>query len=249
MAFFINSDDFKAGGSSSSGEWVFNRNVRGNWGVTTQHMDDQSYPWLWDGVNIMVLEIHNPMNLLQSVAFEVEIPASIGLLTDVNAIGNQMGAAIQAKIDLIAIEDPYAARTVITAASGDEIVFDFGEDAVDIMWQGIPDIYTSTINVPLGRTSESANELATQFLTVSTTNMIIDPKYLEVFIAESNTQIATTHATKPTLLFSTRDGEYTGQNFTIPRDGNSINIQIKRMLHDFIVPLSGRWYLAFQNQS
>lgn len=249
MAFFIHSDDFKSGGSSSDGEWQFNRNVKGNWGVTAQQMDDQTYPWLWNGTNVMVMEIHNAENLLESVIFEIEFDPSIGLMTDATLIANALADTIQAKIDLVKIDDPYADRAVEVAAADGEIVFDFGEDRVDILWQGYADVYTSTINVPLGRTADSANELAIQFLTVSSTNMITDPKYLEVYIAESNTQFATSHASKPTLLFSTRDGEFTGQNFTIPRDNNSLHIQVKRMSHSYILPLSGRWYLAFQNQS
>lgn len=249
MAIFIHSDDFKSGGSSSNGEWNFNRNMRGNWAITTQQMDDQTFPWMWDGVNTMVMEIHNPLNLLESVIFEIEFPVSIGLLTNATEIGNQMADTMQAKIDLIKIDDPYADRTVEVAAADGEIVFDFGDDKVDILWQGWEDVYFSTINVPLGRTATSANQLAIETLTVDSTTMIIDPKYLEVYIAESNTQYATSHATKPTLLFSTRDGQFTAQSFSIPRDGNSLNIQIKRMSHSYELPLSGRWYLSFENSA
>lgn len=248
MAIFIHSDDFKSGGSSSNGEWTIGRNMKGNWAITTQQMDDQTFPWLWDGVNTMVMEIHNPENLLESTVFEIEFPPSIGLLTDVTDIANNLAATMQARIDEIKIDDAWADRTVEVAAGDGEIVFDFGEDRVDILWQGY-DVYVSTVNVPFGRTSTSANQLAIQFLTVSSTNMITDPKYLEVYIAESNTQYATSHGTKPNLLFSTRDGQFTAQSFSIPRDTNSLNIQVKRMSHSYELPLSGRWYLSFENSA
>lgn len=254
MSFFIDSDDYKDGGSSSNGTWIFNRSVKGNWNVIAQQMETQTYAWMSENNNIMVMQIHNPMNLLETVLFEITFDPSIGLLTDINEIAIQMTAAIQAAIDEVAVGDhTYAARLVDYTAVNNEIVFIFSDDPVDVLWQGFsdpPTVLTSTCNIPLGRAADTPDELAIDTLTITadtTSTMVTDPKYLECYITESNTQFASSHGTKPTLLFSTRDGEFTGQTFTIPDHTNTLTIQIKRKGDSLPIPLSGKWYLAFQN--
>jgi len=253
MSFFVHSDDFKSGGSSSDGTWNFGRNVRGNWDVIGQHMDNQNIPWLWDGTNFMVMRIHDPADEtgLTYTTFEITFNPSIGFLSNVDDIAAAMITEIQDTTAAIAIDDPYAARTLtyIYDSATETLTFHFVEGPVDIMWQGAPVDLASTINVPLGKDSTTANELNVSDLAVSTHNMVTDPKYVECYIAESNTQFATSHGTTPTLMFSTRDGEFTGQTFAIPKDTHNLSIQIKRMSDSSIVPLSGTWYLIFQSAS
>lgn len=258
MSFFLDSDDFKTGpgASSSNGTWTFNRSCKGNWNVIAQQMETQNYPWMNANNNVMVMRIHNPMDLLEVVVFEITFPTSIGLLSDITQIAIQMAAAIQSAIDAIAVPPhEYAARLVDQTSDNEEIVFIFSDDPVDVLWQGFELFegganFESTCNVPLGRTAASADENTIDTLTMSTATtatMIIDPKYLEVYIEESNTQFATSHGTKPNLFFSTRDGEFTGQNITIPKDTNTLTIEIRRAGDSLPLPLSGKWYLAFQN--
>lgn len=253
MSIFVHSDDFKSGGSSSDGVWTFSRNLKGNWSVIGQHMDTQTFPWMEDGNNVMVMEIHDPEDLLESVIFEITFEF-VGTLSDINAIAASMTSTIQSAINSVAVDDhAYAARLVDYEINGNEISFIFSDDPVDIRWQGFDDgfgtVFASTCNVPLGRSPSTPNELAVYNLIISTGNMNTDPKYLEVYISESNTQIATSHGTRPTLLFSTRDGEFTGQSFSISSDTQQLTIQIKRMSDSIVVPLSGQWFLIFQSAS
>src|SRR5688572_9858782 len=253
MSFFVHSDDFDTGGSSSDGTWSFGRSLKGNWSVIGQHMDTQSFPWLWDGCNFMVMRIHDPLEPLDYTTFEITFNPLIGFLSDLDDIGTQMVAEIQNTIDAVAINDPYAARTVsyTLQSSVETMTFNFAEGPVDILWSGDPLFpgLVSTINVPLGKDPDAANETGISNVVVSTHNMDVDPKYVEVYIAESNTQFSTSHSTLPTLFFSTRDGEFTGQTFSIPKDTHTLTIQIKRMSDSLIVPLTGTWYLIFQSAS
>lgn len=255
MSFFVHSDDYDSGGTSSDGVWSFGRSVKGNWSVIGQHMDNQTFPWMWDGTNFMVMRMHDPMEELAYVTFEITFDPAIGLLSDTTEIANQLMAEMQATIDTVASdpETTYAARTITNSVDNDAhtITFHFESDDVDILWQGggMDPVYASTVNVPFGRTADTPDETHIQDLVISTHNMDTAPKYVEVYIAESNTQFSTSHSTRPTLFFSTRDGEFLGQTFSIPTDTHSLTLQIKRMSDSEIVPLTGTWYLIFQSAS
>lgn len=249
MSIFIHSDDFKTGGSSSDGEWTFKRSIRGNWNVIGQHMESQTIPWLYVGNNLLTLRIANPVDPLEYSTLEVTFDAEIGLLTDLGAIASQLALAMQATIDANAMLYPYAARTVtpIPDSTTQTIRFNFTDDPVDVLWEGDAEEsgFLSTINGAVGHLN-SPNELSVTATIFHTYGMTTDPKYLEIYIAESSTQISTSHGTRPTLMFSTRDGEFTGQNLIFPKDGNTMTIQIKRMGSDLICPLNGSWYLVLQ---
>lgn len=250
MSFFVHSDDYKSGGSSSNGVWSFARSLRGNWSVIGQHMDTQTFPWLTSSTNVMIMRIHDPMDTNVYTTFEITFPTSIGLQSDIATIANMMTAEMQDSIDTIAGGDPYAARLVSNSVDVNNqiIVFHFDDDPVDILWEGVPDVFESTINAPLGK-SGASNQLNVEDLTLTTHHMVTDPKYLEVYIEESNTQFATSHDTRPTLLFSTRDGDFTGQTFSIPKDGNTLTIQINKMGDSTALPLTGAWFLVLQSSA
>jgi len=246
MSFFVYSQDYQSGGNSSEGIWAFSRNLRGTWKVTSQHMDSQNIPWVWTGANVMVMRIHDLMDHNTYVTFEVYFQeAAYATETDLSVVTTLLQNEIQAKIDSEALTYPYAARTVTATLDGNVIHFVFSDD-VDILWEGDADEsgFLSTINPAFGKVG-TLNQLDTAGFDVTTLYMALDPKYLECYIDESSTILCTSHATAPTLLFSTRDGEFTGQSFTIPSPTNILTITLNRIGNTVnAVPLSANWYLT-----
>lgn len=242
MAIFIHSYDFSSG-NSSNGTWEFGRTLRGNYRVDAQSMDTQTYPWMWTGQDTIVLRIHDPGNVIDSVEFPVTFPSAIGLMSDKTEILNAMIAVIQVEIDTQALTEPYVARTVSGSVDPDNqsLVFVFDDDPVDVMWAS--EEFDSTLNASVGKVGAS-NELDVSNWTLSYVDMVTDPRYLEVYIAESVTEYITTHGTYPTLLFSTRDSEFTGQTFEIRNDTTELTINVRKMGSLTDIPLSGQWYLA-----
>lgn len=251
MSLFIHSDDFKAGGSSSDGVWEFNSNLQGEWHVIGQHMDTQSFPWMLNGQNTLIFIIHDDRAASgQYVLFATSFDyATVGSSSDLTVIATSLTASMQARFDQVAIDDPYCATTVNysidTAAHTMTFTFDA---ALDLMWQEIVPLET-TVRPSFDLPSDYPNALAVTSFTISTNHMIVDPKYLEVYIAESNTQYATAAGVRPNLYFSTRDGEFTGQTFSIPDDSETLTIQIKRLHGTLPVTLTNTWFLICTQSS
>lgn len=245
MSVFIHSYDHTSG-TSSNGTWEFGQSIKGNYKVDAQSMDTQDYPWMWLGQDTMVFQIHDPMNLNATTTFPVTFDPSLGMESDINVIASTMESVIQAYIDLAAVTDPYAARTITANVSTENqtIAFIIDNDPIDVLWEGFPmGPYYSTLNNSVGK-ADALNELAVLDFTISTVDMVTNPRFLEVYIAESATQYINTHDTDPTLLFSTRDSEFTGQTFEIRNETTDLNIQIKKMGSDQVLPLTGQWYLV-----
>lgn len=243
MSIFIHSHDFTSG-TSSDGTWQFGQSIKGNYKVDAQVMDTQDFPWLFAGQNTMVMRIHDPMNDLIYATFQIDFNPTIGLISDIATIATQMVNEIQGAIEAAAVDAPYAARTVSESHDPHSIVFHFDNDPVDILWQGdISPPYYSTINPSLGKSSTTPDELAIRDLTIDTSEMVTDPKFLEVYIEESSTEIINTHETHPTLLFSTRDSEFTGQTFEIRNETTELTIGVHKMGSVLPLPLTGQWYL------
>lgn len=242
MSIFVHSYDFTTG-NSSDGTWEFGRTLRGNYRVDAQSMDTQTFPWMWTGQDTIVLRIPNPADINQKVEFPVTFPPDIGFMTNQTEILNAMIAVIQAEIDVQTVIEPYVARTV--SGSVDEgnknLVFVFDVDPVDIMWASTN--YDSTLNPSVDKVG-AENELNITNWNLSYAEMVTDPRYLEVYIAESVTEYMTTHGTYPTLLFSTRDNEFTGQTFEIRNDTTELNISVHKMGGSNSIPLTGQWYLV-----
>lgn len=246
MSFFVYSQDYQSGGNSSDGVWAFSRNLRGTWRITSQHMDSENIPWVWTGSNTMVMRIHDLMDHNTYTTFEVIFnDASLATETDLSVITTTLQNRIQATIDTEAILNPYAARTVTATLDGNVIHFTFSDD-VDILWEGDAGEsgFLSTINPAFGKVG-TLNQLDTAGFDVTTLYMALDPKYLECYITESSTILCTSHSTAPTLLFSTRDGEFTGQSFTIPISTNVLTLSLHRIGNTAsAVPLTANWYLS-----
>jgi hypothetical protein len=248
MSVFIHSDDYISG-NSSEGVWDLGRNLKGQYTVTAQSMDTQDFPWMFAGQNDMVMRIHDPMDILAYTTFIITFDPATGLLSDPTAIKDAMVTAMQTRIDEVAIVNPYAARNVSgnVSTSLGTIVFVFDDDPVDILWTGDPIAeFVSTINPSLGKIG-AADELNIGTETISYRRMVTDPKYLFVYIDECANEIITTSASKPTLLFSTKDTEFTGQNIQIRNNTTSLTIKVARMHETTAVPLTGQWYLLLRN--
>jgi hypothetical protein len=247
MSIFIHSSDYTSG-NSSDGLWEFGVTLKGNYKVVSQVMDTQDYPWMLASQNQMVLQIHDPMNHSIFTNFPVFLDyATIGIITDLQTIADSITTSIQDRIDIVAAlpGDSYAARTVTNSidTSNGTMTFHF-DDIVDVLWQGDGShTFASTCNTALGKTPETPNENDITDLVISTATMVIDPKFLEVYIDESVTEIYNTHDTFPTLLFSTRDTEFTGQTFEIRNETTHLSIGIYKMGSLVPIPLSGQWYL------
>jgi len=246
MSLFIHSDDFKSGGNSSDGTWEFTNNLKGNWHVIGQHMDSQTIPWMMNGQNTLVFRIHDDRNNSGVyVDFEVNFDyATIGISDTPVIIVTSMVQSMQTAIDTVAIDDPYAATNVTSSTDtvNKTITFMF-DAAVDVLWQN-NFIFVTTILPAFDLPSDYPNQLHVTSFTISYANAVIDPKYLEVYIAESTTQYDTAFGSRPNLYFSTRDGEFTGQSFTIPDDTSNLTIQIRRLHGTIPVTLSANWYLV-----
>lgn len=250
---FIHSEDFDpfgpVGTSSTNGVWTFPRNVRGNWGVIGQHVESQTIPWMWDGTNKLLLTIHDPLDVEISVTYTVTFNPSTGTQNDPDTIANLLISDLQASNDAIALTSPFAARlfsfSLNTEAKTITLLID--DDPIDVLWEGLGNFH-STCREAFDKASTS-NELNTQNVDINYSQMTTDPKYLECYITESNSEYNTSHGTSPTLLFSTRDGEFTSQSFSVPTSGNSLTIQIKRMKQTNNVPLSSEWYLILKSSS
>lgn len=243
--FLVHSEDFTSG-NSSDGVWNFNRSLKGNWTVIAQHIESQDIPWMWLGQDTIILRIHNPADTNQYEDIPVTFPDTIGFMTDTTEIMNAMIAVMQARIDDIALVTPYVERLV--SGSVDEgngnIVFIFDDDPVDIMWESEVEGFVSTFNPSVDKVG-AENELNTSSWTMTYKEAYVDPKYLEVYIEQASSGYANSHDTTPTLLFSTRDGEFVNQQIYIPRDTFTLTIKIRRMGNNTnVVPLSKPWYLA-----
>lgn len=246
MSLFIHSADFNTGGNSSDGVWEFNSNLKGNWTVIGQHMDTQDFPWMLNGQNTLIFIVHDDRaSSGQYVLFAVDFDyATVGNSSDLTAIATSLTATMQARFDAVAINDPYCATTVGYTIDTDANTMTFTFDAaVDIMWQEIVPLQT-TVLPSFDLPSTYPNALIATSFTIPTNHMIVDPKYLEVYIAESNTQYSTASGSRPNLYFSTRDGDFTGQTFSIPDDTNTLTIEIRRLHSSIPQPLTNTWFLV-----
>ncbi len=252
MSLFIHSADFNTGGNSSDGVWEFNSNLKGDWHVIGQHMDTQDFPWMWVGQDTMCFRIHNPDDNSVHVTFTVTFDPSLGYISDLNTVASTIQSAIQDQIDFEAaqIGQSWAARTMTVTADlvNNLLNFSVGTDFIDVMWDykdpdAIPSVILSTINPSFELAVDYPRQLAVSSFSVSSTNIVVDPKYLECYINESNTQYATASGARPNLYFSTRDGDFTGQTLTIPDDTNTLTIQIRRLHSQIAQPLTNTWFL------
>lgn len=246
MSIFIHSDDFTSG-NSSDGVWDLGRNLKGTWTVTGQSMDTQTYPWMFEGQDTMIFRIHEDRAAgVTYVTFPVTFDPALGLLTDPYAIVAAIGTAIQDRIDAAAMGEAYAATTVTTSVdtSAKTITLHF-DGAVDVLWTYNSIDYVSTFNPAVGKTG-APDQLAITDLVFSYQRMTTSPKYLFVYISESTSELITTSGSLPTLLFSTKDTEYTGQVVTIRADTSILTLKICRMHETVAVPISGEWFLVLK---
>lgn len=252
MTFLVHSDDYKSG-NSSDGVWDLGRNLNGTWQVTAQTMDAQSFPWMWAGQDQMVLRIHNPDDLDIHATFGLTFNSSLGFITDLNVVATTIQNAMQAKIDEVAGEpmQSWAARTVTVTydSSNRRLVFVIEDNPIDVLWHyDDPETPSrvSSINPSfnLNSATEDQNNVSTFY--VSTVKMVTDPQYLFVYITESTSSILTTSQSLPTLMFSTKDSQFTGQVMTIRETTTTLTIKICKMHESVAIPLTNSWYLVFK---
>ena len=245
MPIFIQSEDFNSGGSSSDGIWTFSANLKGNWTVMAQQMETQNYPWMFDGQNDIEVVTYADDEMSPPVTFTVTIPASTGLKSDLNDIATDFADTLTAAFQTVADDNsvPSYARTFTPVVNPLTQIITFTVSAVvDIGWSEP----NTTIGASIGKYG-AADDLSVTEFTISTANMNLDPKYLEVYVAESNTIIYNAHGSLPSMMFSTRDGGFTGQSFQIPEDANTLTIEIRRMgAGQHPIPLQNQWYVVLE---
>jgi hypothetical protein len=251
MSMFIHSDDH-ASGTSSSGTWQFGQSLKGNYRIDLQVMDPQTIPWLWSGNNMLTLRIHDMddyFNEDRMLTFNVTFNTAIGTETDPTTIGNMIEGDIQARVDALAVgPNAFAARNFSHTVNTTNKTFDFTTDLpIDLLWTGYPDPdgpdLECTCREAFGK-GTTPDELKVDEFTINYANMTTDPRLLEVTIAESPTCYITGHNTFPTLLFTTKDAEFTGQTFEIRNETTSLSIDVRRLGQSTAVPLTGSWYLV-----
>jgi len=250
MSILIHSEDFKSG-SSSDGVWDLSRNLTGIWEVVLQTMDAQTFPWMWTGRDTMVFRIHDPMDDSIHDTFGVTFNSSLGLISNLDSVGSTITAAIQQRIDEVALTQPYVARTVSVTYNGtsQELVFVFIGGNVDVLW-GFDDPedpeLRSTINPSFSYNTATADQFNVSTFSVSTNKIVTDPPYLFVYIDESSSEILTTSLSLPNIIFSTVDSQYTGQIISIREVTSSLTIKICLLHETEAIPLRGSWYLIFK---
>lgn len=245
MPIFIHSEDYNSGGSSSDGIWTFSANLKGNWTVMAQQMETQNYAWLFTGQNNIEVVTYADDEMSPPVTFTVTIPASTGLKTNINNIATDFADTLTAAFQAVADDNsvPSYARTFTPVANNITHLITFTVSAViDIGWSEA----NTTIGASIGKYGAPDDLSVTEF-TISTANATLDPKYLEVHVAESNTIIYNAHGSLPSMMFSTRDGGFTGQSFQIPEDTNTLTIEITRMgAGQHPIPLQDQWYVVLE---
>lgn len=245
MSIFIHSYDHTTG-TSSNGTWELGQSLIGNFRVTSQCMDTQTYPWLWSGQNQMVVKSFNPEDIEEFVIFGITFNASLGLVSDLTEVATQIQNTMQAAFDLQGLSNIWANRTITVTynATTQTLLFEIDDDPIDVLWTYNSGLTVSTINFSFNLAPDVSDLINVDIFSISTVNMVTDPKFLEVYIEESPTQYINTHGTYPTLLFSTRDGEFTGQTFEIRTETTELNIRVCKMGSTEDYPLSGQWYLV-----
>ena len=240
MTIYINSNDYTSG-TSSNGVWDINKTLLGSYTLLSQNVESQDIPWFWTGLDSLVIKTWDPDIPATTNTFTVVFSSSTGLLDTVSTISTQLNTSLQDKFDDIALINPKFQRSVSHSinTSNQTVTFTF-DQPVDILWSNV----SSTIREAFGKSA--TNQINTSSMVISSKYMTIDPKYLEVYITESETQYNTSHSTSPTILFSTKDSEFTGQLFEIRKSQQQLTIKIYREnVESQVVPLSDEWTLVF----
>jgi len=235
---FIHSEDYNLG-NSSNGIWQLGRNLKGSFKVVAQTMETQSYPWIWSGTNN--LKINFPDDELNHSKV-VSLDYSLGNTVNYTEIQTLWEGNIQEKLDEIK-SDTTGAVDVTVAVTFSDNHFHFAFTGVPNVVQFLLGDVESTCAYAFNRNTTIAN---VNTISIANTNMTIDPKYLFVYIEEANSELTTTHGAYPSILFSTKDSEFLGQNLAIRSPTNILTMQIRRMHQDTPIPLSGQWYLIIE---
>jgi len=246
MSIYINSDDYDSG-STSDGTWSINRTLNGQYNVINQQMEPQTIPWTWTGLVTLVFKTSGVGAPVNPYTIQVHLPTSIGLLSSLSAIATQIQTSIQSAFDTA--EGVYAGYGRDVTVASDSILKTITltfSDVVSLQWTSAFSTFNQSAGIPIPSGSPTDLTDVTSIV-LSSKYMSINPKYLEVFIEESSSQYTTSHSSVPTLLFSTKDSEFTDQSFYIRGNVNQLNISIYRInIHTSPVPLSGSWNLILE---
>lgn len=253
MSFYLKSTDVSSG-NSYNGTFELPTSLLGYYKVTQQYYSATGdFPWIWEGANTLRLISYDQEVNGQIIKFDMNFNVGVlSLLTSVSDIAEQMRAEMQARYTEIAnqISTPAFARNVAVSVdnAAQTMTFEFSGgngEPVGVAWSW----NTSTMNEILGEPHyNQASDLEHVYTWTVTTkylgeNNTVD--YAEFYLQESNTTIATSHNTFPTLIFTVGES-LTGQTFYIPSQTRTLTFQMYAP-HVTSSPVSNSkdWVLGF----
>lgn len=205
--------------------WSFSSSLRGSYTVNAQYFGVGDIPWMWNGCHQLHVISGTSAG---TISFDY---ANIGTSTNIANIATSFQNSINDVVN--ALPD---SRTCIVSYTSDTtgtyFTFTFNDLVTLSFANGI-----STVKYVFNKTD---NITSTAF-TINTTYINTDPKFLEMYIAESITQYYNARGTYPTLLLSTKDTEFTGQEIVFREAVSNLNISIYRCNVPIVCPITNKW--------
>lgn len=235
MAIHVSGEDV-ATGSRYNGTWNLSSSIIDNYSINSQYMDTTAIPWMWSGCHTLRVISYDVLDT-QEVTINFDY-ASIGSSTNTTTIAGSFQTTFNNALN--GLPGAFARTCTVTYTSdttGNYYTFTFnGQVTLNYAYGG------STVKYVFGKTADETNSI----FTVYTNYMTITPKFLEVYIAESNTQYNTSRGTHPTLLFSTGNFELTGQALFFKNSVDILTITIYRTNVPISqVPITNQWDIVF----
>jgi hypothetical protein len=235
MSIHVSSEDV-ASGTRYNGTWNLPTSLFENYTLDSQYMDTSAIPWMWNGCKALRITSYDVLDTQETtVNFDY---ASIGLSNNTTTISSSFETTINNALN--GLPGAFARSVTVTYTSdvtGKYYTFTFnGQVSLNYAYGG------STAKYVFGKRSD---ETDTVFY-VNANFITTTPKFLEIYITQSNTKYNTSRSTYPTMLWSTGDFELTGQNFYFKTAVRTLTIAIFRTnIPIDPVPITNKWDIVF----
>lgn len=239
--YVLKSEDVDSG-TIYNGTWNMTTTVQGTNILIAQNFNAQDFYWMWSACNTM--KIQCPPNAGGVVIEEavVNFDVNLGKTDNIADIIAGMVDDIQDALDNLPVG--YERNVSATYDSYNKIITFQFDQPMWVLW-GSDD--TNTFKYIVNRTIDEVEATVLHF---SSVRMTLSPTHICAVINESNTEIAVSNTSRPTLLLATSGEQLTGQQFNIKDSTLSLNISFYLINVPISpVPLTDNWVLAFKKYS